>query len=185
MKNILLGSICCLFISCLYITSASAEAPELSASCTACHGENGISSNPHWPNLAGQQVGYLVKEMKAFRDGTRVDAIMAAGLLQGFSDQQIEELARYFSKLEKVTPTKAEDTSAGQHVRASCVSCHGMDGYTVSPLWANLAGQKEAYLKKQLMDYKTGQRQHPIMQVIANELSDQQIADVAKYYSQN
>ena len=60
-----------------------------------------------------------------------------------------------------------------------------MNGITVSSIWANLAGQKEGYLKKQLLDYKYGRREHPIMQVIAGELSDQQIADVAKYYSQH
>lgn len=180
MKNILLGIICFLFLS-----SALAEAPKLSASCVACHGENGISSNTDWPNLAGQQPGYLAKEMIAFRDGTRVNAAMPAELLRGVSDQQIQELAAYYSQLEKATPISKTDTSAGLRVRAQCVSCHGMDGNTVSPMWANLAGQQEGYLIKQLMDYKTGQRQHPIMHVIANELTDQQIVDVAKYYNQN
>lgn len=180
MKKLLLGLICC-----LSIVNANAEAPGLSAACTACHGEKGISSNTNWPNLAGQQHGYLVKEITAFRDGTRVDASMPAALLEGASDQQVDELARYFASLEPAQPEKTEETSAGLNVRAACVSCHGMDGNTVSPLWANLAGQKEGYLKKQLMDYKMGRRQNAIMQVIAGELSDQQIADVAKYYSQN
>ncbi|MGB5261277.1 MAG: c-type cytochrome, partial [Gammaproteobacteria bacterium] len=47
------------------------------ASCAGCHGANGISSNPMWPNLAGQQSGYLIKQMKAFRDGTRDDPMMS------------------------------------------------------------------------------------------------------------
>ena len=184
MKKLLLSLVCCLcFVNAN--VNANEEAPSLSAACIACHGVNGISANDNWPNLAGQQVGYLVKEISAFRDGIRVDPAMPAVLLEGATDQQIEALATYFSKLKPAKPTKTEDTFAGQNVRATCVSCHGMTGNTVSPLWANLAGQKEAYLKKQLMDYKSGKREHAIMQVIANELSDQQIADVAKYYSQN
>jgi cytochrome c553 len=48
------------------------------AVCAACHGPNGVSANPQWPNLAGQKDLYLIKQMKAFRDGTRVDPLMSA-----------------------------------------------------------------------------------------------------------
>ena len=48
-----------------------------SATCAGCHGAAGISANPLWPNLAGQQQAYLVKQMKAFRDGTRKDPMMS------------------------------------------------------------------------------------------------------------
>ena len=47
------------------------------ATCMTCHGEAGISPNDLWPNLAGQKEGYLVKQIKAFRDGDRVDPMMA------------------------------------------------------------------------------------------------------------
>lgn len=164
--------------------NAQDEAANMTAACIACHGVKGISTNTNWPNLAGQQVDYLIKEMTAFRDGTRSDPVMAAALLQGFDDEQIAAVAEYFSSLPAAEPDSAKGSSAGQNVRAFCVSCHGMDGTTVSSLWPNLAGQQAGYLKKQLLDYKAGRRQHPIMQVIANELSDQQIADVAEYYSQ-
>ena len=46
------------------------------ASCVACHGEDAISPNPGWPNLAGQQKGYLIREMQYFRDVVRGDAMM-------------------------------------------------------------------------------------------------------------
>jgi cytochrome c553 len=68
------------------------------ASCAGCHGAEGISSNPMWPNLAGQKEGYLVKQMKAFRDGTRADPMMTP-MSKPLSDADIDNLAAYFSSL--------------------------------------------------------------------------------------
>lgn len=180
MKKILIGLIVCLSAS-----NVQAEAPETAAACTACHGINGISNNTMWPNLAAQQPDYLVKQMKDFRDGVREDITMPAALLSGLSDEQLTDLATYYAGLNPATPAPVEEGEPGKHVRANCVSCHGMTGVTVTSIWPNLAAQKEGYLKKQLMDYKSGVRTHPIMEVIANELTDEQIADVAKYYSQH
>ncbi len=69
-----------------------------SATCAACHGANGISPNDLWPNLAGQKVGYLVKQMKAFRDGQRADPMMAP-MAAPLSDADIDDLAAYYSSL--------------------------------------------------------------------------------------
>ncbi len=68
------------------------------AVCAACHGPNGVSANPQWPNLAGQKDLYMIKQLKAFRDGTRVDPLMSAQA-QPLSDRDIEDLAAYFSSL--------------------------------------------------------------------------------------
>ena len=162
-----------------------AEAPELAATCTACHGEKGVSNNTLWPNLAGQQRDYLVQQTAAFRDGTRADQGMPAALLEGVSDEQIAELADYYAAQEQAAPAAVEEGAPGQHVRANCVSCHGMNGITVTSVWPNIAAQQEGYLKKQLLDYKSGKREHPIMAVITSELTEEQIAAVAKYYSQH
>ncbi len=190
MKKFLIGFFCCMFFAQTYAQTQKTEvpkpdAPKLATTCAACHGVEGVSTNTLWPNLAAQQPDYLFKEMKAFRDGTRVEPSMPDALLQDVSDQDLADLASYYSSLPGAVPAIVANTQPGQHVRARCVSCHGMNGITVSSIWANLAGQKEGYLKKQLLDYKYGRREHPIMQVIAGELSDQQIADVAKYYSQH
>ncbi len=69
-----------------------------SAVCAACHGGNGVSSNNMWPNLAGQKEGYLVLQLKAFRDGQRKNALMAP-MAAGLSDKDIDNLAAYFSSL--------------------------------------------------------------------------------------
>ena len=84
------------------ITSTSAMAGDPNPAniaktvCAGCHGPEGISTNPLWPNLAGQKDQYLIKALKDYRDGNRQDAVMAP-LAQGLSDQEVEELATYFS----------------------------------------------------------------------------------------
>jgi len=70
------------------------------ATCGACHGANGISSNDMWPNLAGQKEGYLALQITAFRDGTRKNPMMAP-MAAGLTDQDIANLAAYFSSLGK------------------------------------------------------------------------------------
>lgn len=66
--------------------------------CAACHGANGISPNPLWPNLKGQKEQYLIKQIKAFRDGQRNDPSMAP-MVKSLSDADIDNLAAYFSGL--------------------------------------------------------------------------------------
>ena len=69
-----------------------------SATCAGCHGAQGVSNNPLWPNLAGQQQGYLVKQLEAFREGTRSDP-MFCPMAKPLSDTEIQNLAAYFSSL--------------------------------------------------------------------------------------
>ena len=69
-----------------------------SVTCTACHGANGISNNPLWPNLKGQKEQYLIKQLKAFRSGQRNDPVMSP-MARPLSDADIENLAAYYSQL--------------------------------------------------------------------------------------
>lgn len=69
-----------------------------SATCVACHGNNGISMIPMYPNLAGQKEQYLVLQMKAFRDGIRKNMVMAP-MAKGLSDADIENLSAYYASL--------------------------------------------------------------------------------------
>lgn len=150
--------------------------------CVSCHGKQGVSLNNNWPNLAGQKQGYLIKEITAFRDGTRKNPLMSSQV-KHLSDQQINALANYFSVQKNTTKAAKTENIKGKHVRARCISCHGMSGITVNTLWPNLAGQKAGYLEKQLLAFKNGQRNSPIMEVIAKELTDDEIKNVAQYYN--
>ena len=66
--------------------------------CASCHGKTGISTNPMYPNLAGQQSLYLAKQMRDFQSGKRQDPVMNA-MMNGVSDASIEDLAAYFNSL--------------------------------------------------------------------------------------
>lgn len=68
------------------------------AVCAACHGAAGISPQPMWPNLAGQKDQYIVKQLKAFKDGTRKDPLMTAQAAN-LTDEDMANLAAYFSSL--------------------------------------------------------------------------------------
>lgn len=66
--------------------------------CSGCHGVNGISAIPTYPNLKGQKEQYLVKAMRAYRDGERSDPAMSP-VAKTLSDSDIDDLAAYFSEL--------------------------------------------------------------------------------------
>jgi cytochrome c553 len=66
--------------------------------CTGCHGMNGKSMNPNYPNLAGQKEAYLVKAIKAYRDGARKDAMMGS-MVSGLSDADIADLAAFYASV--------------------------------------------------------------------------------------
>jgi len=69
-----------------------------SALCAACHGADGNSPNDLWPNLAGQKYGYLVKQLKAFKDGSRSDPMMSP-MATPLTDEDIDNISAYFSSL--------------------------------------------------------------------------------------
>jgi cytochrome c553 len=77
----------------------------------------------------------------------------------------------------------AGDAAAGKAKSAVCSACHGADGNSANPIWPNLAGQKEAYLVKQLKDFKSGARKDPMMAPMAAPLSDQDMENLAAYFS--
>ncbi|PAQ05119.1 c-type cytochrome [Mesorhizobium temperatum] len=75
------------------------------------------------------------------------------------------------------------DAAAGKRVMLKCQVCHGKDGIAKLPEAPNIAGQKEDYLVKALMAFKAGERKNEQMTVVTKGLSDEDIANVAAYYS--
>jgi len=75
------------------------------------------------------------------------------------------------------------DASSGKDKAKVCEACHGLDGKSVDPSYPNLAGQYESYLQKALADYRSGRRTNPVMAGFAGPLSDQDIKDLAAWYS--
>ena len=99
MKSLFAALITVLFFISPSVMAGDIEAGKAkSALCAACHGANGISMSPIWPNLAGQKEQYLVKQIKAFRDGTRQDPTMAP-MVAALTDTDIDNLAAYYASL--------------------------------------------------------------------------------------
>ena len=91
------------------VAAGGSTAPsfELATTCTACHGQNGISLSPTWPTLAGQHEDYIIHALKQYRDGTRKDPVMMP-LAAALTDREIELLAEYYSGLEGLETTEQD-----------------------------------------------------------------------------
>ena len=75
------------------------------------------------------------------------------------------------------------DPNAGKAKSLTCQACHGLDGKSVLPEYPNLAGQHASYMEKALRDYRDGRRTNMIMGPMAAGLTDQDIKDLAAWYS--
>jgi cytochrome c553 len=178
------------------LADGSAEAGQAkSTPCIACHGADGNSSNPQWPNLAGQHAQYITKQLQSFKNGARKDPLMSP-MAAGLSDADIADLAAYFSS-QKLTGNLEADAARvplGQRLYrggdakigvAACAACHGPSGDgNPAALYPSIHGQHSTYVEKQLKDYRAGSRQtdaNQTMRNIAGSMSDEQIAAVAAY----
>jgi cbb3-type cytochrome c oxidase subunit III len=175
------------------VTAADAKVGKVKAAmCTACHGGDGNSINPIWPNLAGQSVSYLAKQMKDFRDGKRKSAQMAP-MVAALSDEDIGNIAAYFSSQKvKTGTTKEEFLTLGSQLYnggiagvIACTGCHGPTGAGLDAAgFPQLAGQQVPYTIAQLATFKDGTRSNDnstMMNSIAGALNDEQIEAVANY----
>jgi cytochrome c553 len=71
----------------------------------------------------------------------------------------------------------------GKTKAAACVACHGADGNAVDPQYPRLAGQYNEYIQQALHEYKDGRRDNAVMKGFVANLSDQDIEDIAAYFS--
>lgn len=180
----------------------AAEGKNKSATCSACHGAEGNSANPDWPNIAGQNAKYLVAQLKAFQPGEngepalRSDPLMTS-MAMPLSDQDIRDLAVYFEGLPTAVNSVANDSTVAraealyrggneEDKAAACLACHGPTGRgNPAATYPALNGQHAKYTAKQLRDYASGARQSDgktsIMRDIASRLSNEDIEAIASY----
>jgi len=169
-----------------------------SAMCTACHGADGNSINPMWPNLAGQHEEYTARQLSLFKNGERKATVMG-GMVAGLNDDDMTNLGAYYanqkSKLavadaDLVTKGKAiyQGGNAKMEIPA-CMACHGVDGKG-NPLsgYPVVAGQHTVYTEQRLKDFRAGDAvkneddiNGNIMAKVAKYLSDDDIKAVASY----
>ena len=79
-------------------------------------------------------------------------------------------------------PALAADIAAGRGAASQCNVCHGKDGIATNPEAPNLAGEASVYIEKQLKAFRSGERQHRQMSIIAQGLDDATIKDLAAWY---
>ncbi len=77
----------------------------------------------------------------------------------------------------------AGDTALGRHKAKACAACHGIDGVAKMPHVPNIAGESTIYLEKQLKAFRSGERHDPMMSIIAEGLSDDDIANISAWYA--
>lgn len=158
--------------------------------CMNCHGNNGISSSPSNPNLAGQNKMYLKNQLKYFRSGQRVNKTMN-GIAKDLSDAEIEILASFFASLQP-TEKNQQEILAETYIQIyeaknkpagimTCVGCHANPTYGGLPLKAkdnpeglpypvpSISGQKPEYIVTQFKKYYSDERKNPIMNQIAKQ----------------
>jgi cytochrome c553 len=140
------------------------------AVCAACHGPSGNSSNPLWPTLAGQDASYLSDQIKLFRSSQRINSAgVMTGMTASLSDQDIEDLALYFSQQTPVGQEADPSTvQAGQKLYRggdrtrnipACTACHGPVGVgNPAAGYPALRAQHAQYVAKELTDYAGGLR---------------------------
>lgn len=163
--------------------------------CSNCHGLDGNSVSPNFPRLAAQSQPYIVAQLRQFRSHQRSDPAgfeYMWGLSRHLTDAQIDGLAHYFST-QASAPNAAGDAALAAKGRAifdngipahnvpPCQSCHGAHGQG-SDIFPRLAGQHADYVRKQLGVFRgTEQRQAPAMKIVAHDLTNEDIRDVAEY----
>jgi len=179
------------------LVDGSADAGKAKAlTCTACHGPEGNSSSALWPNIAGQNASYTQAQLKAFKDGSRVDPLMSSQAML-LSDQDMADLAVYFESLPGAAQAVADASlvSRGEALyrggdkesgAAACLACHGPTGRgNPAAKYPALQGQHAAYTAKQLQAYSAGTRETDgktrIMRDIAARLDKDDIVAISSY----
>lgn len=167
-----------------------------SITCTACHGAEGNSANPLWPNIAGQHASYTEAQLNAFKSGKRNNPLMAPQAMM-LSDGDIRNLAVYYESLPAAVQAVADPSTvkkgealyrggnAGTGV-AACLACHGPTGRgNPAARYPAIQGQHAAYTAKALRDYASGERvsadKTQMMRDIASRLSEEEIVALASY----
>lgn len=171
---------------------AADASDELAHRCLGCHGDDGNSTHPAMPSLAGQNATYLVKAMQKYRDKKRQNKMMM-DVAQGLSDTAIQRNAVYFATrtpvkvasqvLAQAGTTKFDPMGDGKKLAASCNGCHGAKGNSTTQGTPRLAGLSERYLQAAITHYRDGNRKHAMMKMLTRYLSDTDVEKLALYYA--
>jgi len=159
------------------------QGKKLAAACTKCHSEDGNSTIPGIPTLAGQQPQYLVVAIQEYLKKERKTAPMH-GLLPALTNLDMETLALYFASqapAQRAAPALG-DPAAGEPLSAVCGGCHGAHGVSTDSATPSLAGQDARYLVDAIKAYRTT-RKRENMRLYITGLGDKDIENIAAFYA--
>ncbi|MEO8039194.1 MAG: cytochrome c4 [Betaproteobacteria bacterium] len=141
--------------------------------CTGCHGKEGrAASDGYYPRIAGKPAGYLLNQLRNFREGRRQYPLMVS-LIDQQTDDYLREMADYFAALDLPYPPHQAPTAAGEVLRRgerlvregdaareipACDQCHGRAMMGVAPAIPGLLGLPRDYINGQLGAWKSGIR---------------------------
>ena len=174
--------------------SQKADLHKTIETCGTCHGVNGRSVSPTFPNLAAQTAPYIELQLRAFKDQTRADPDAQAymwGMASQLNDTSISELATYFSQQSAAQGRSGNVTLVAQGKQIfvegvpgrqipACASCHGAQAQGNGP-FPRLAGQHAPYLLRQLLVIQSVLRTAPVMHGVIKDLSRPQMEAVVAY----
>ena len=165
--------------------------------CSNCHGLDGNSTSPNFPNLAGQTELYTAEQLRSFRKHSRSDPAgfeYMWGLSRHLTDEQINGLASYYAAQTPIQQSPEGlavqvasgkvifDTGVSEKNIPACRTCHGDQGQG-NGAFPRLADQHADYLIKQLKVFqRTEERpEGALMKVIAHDMTEANIQDVAAF----
>ena len=170
------------------------QASMLAHTCAGCHGPDGNSQGPATPNISGLPEQYIMDAMEAFKEGERHSTIMSR-IAKGYSEQQLQLMAKYFSQLPMQWPKQATDVamvSKGKTLHIQyCVKCHEDNGRSPGQDAGILANQKIPYLKYVLDDVLNGKHDVSIkmtdkLRALHHKSGEQGLQHIIQFYaSQN
>ncbi|WP_346912360.1 c-type cytochrome [uncultured Roseibium sp.] len=157
-----------------------AEGRKKATMCRTCHGIEGLAKIPIAPNIGGEPASYISRQLIAFRAGARTHEMMSV-VAKSLDDQTIADVAAWYAEQKASATLPAGKTDA--QAPETCVACHGTEGIATMEDAPNLAGETVMYLDTQLKAFRGGKRTHEIMSDIAADLSDEDIRELAEWYS--
>lgn len=197
MNKLLIALIALLSFSGLAQAQGNVDAGKTkSATCAACHGDDGNSPSNLYPKLAGQHATYLEKQLQQFKNGERANPIMM-GMAAILSEEDMQDLAAYYAS-QTATPetVSPEIVAQGQKLYmggdlerkiTACSACHGPRGNGLElAKFPKISSQHPAYIKAQLEQFRSKERANDsngMMQDVAAKLSDADIELLSQYIS--
>lgn len=185
----------CLVYTSLSLGAQSMVPPYQLGTCLSCHGVEGVSLNPLWPNLGGQHQAYLLKQLEDMKTGHTRNVPVMRAMLTPLTQSDLVALSDYYGSqavsigvVPKQYLKRGEQLYRGgdldKHIPA-CIACHGPGGEGNGQAgFPMLSGQQAAYTIQQLHAFHSSERKNDlnaIMRDISSRMDDADMQAVAYY----